>query len=167
MPVSDVLGSCLLIKTNAFAGVEERGRGSFARMKNHMVSDVDYVRYTMFRSANIVVRGRLAEMCQHVKDQMLAQTQELHARLVRDYLAVLAGADASAFKEISRAERMLRSEMAPLLAQADQYFAVVATRERQSPGNAPSYDINVEKEAANPSPSSPGPEELSIKAEPI
>lgn len=107
------------------ACVEERGMGSFMRMKAAMLSHVTRARSTMFRDATNAVRTQLAGMCRQMKRELEDRVSNLHARLSQDYLSVLVGADANAIAKMPRAERLLRSEIAPLLARADAIFASV------------------------------------------
>ncbi|KAM7199901.1 nuclear GTPase SLIP-GC [Naviculisporaceae sp. PSN 640] len=123
------------------ACVEERGPGSFARMKEAMLSHVTRARSSMFRDATNAVRTQLSEMCRQMKRELEDRVSNLHARLSQDYLSVLVGADARAIAQMPRAERLLRSEMAPLLARADAVFAPLighevpmAIRERHGEG---------------------------------
>ncbi|KAL2015623.1 hypothetical protein VTK56DRAFT_5080 [Thermocarpiscus australiensis] len=104
--------------------VEERGTGSFMRMKNIMQTHVAARRGTMFWNATNAVKQQLEAMCDAMRAQMEDRIRDMHARLSRDYLAVLVGADAVA-RALGppRAELMLRAEMAPLLAKADLAFA--------------------------------------------
>ncbi|KAK3319346.1 hypothetical protein B0H66DRAFT_591910 [Apodospora peruviana] len=104
----------------------EKGPGSYMRMKEAMVSHVERTRRTMFRDATNGVQEQLETMCKTVKQQIENSTQDLHSRLTRDYLAVLVGIDIAAFRTVPRAERLLRAEMAPLLAKTDHAFARVA-----------------------------------------
>lgn len=105
------------------------------RMKNIMINHVTTHRNTMFRNATDVVKRQLEDLCDRIGSEMEAHVHELHARLARDYLAVLVGVDvASMQRGVPRAELMLRAEMAPLLGDVDGEFAgifgvVVAKRE--------------------------------------
>ncbi|KAK3687321.1 hypothetical protein B0T22DRAFT_497814 [Podospora appendiculata] len=101
----------------------ERGPGSFKRMKDDMARHVETNRATMFREATGAVQGQLEQMCTQIEEAMSTELQDLYARVARDYLAVLVGSDASAMQGLSRAERMLRQEMAPMLDRADLYFS--------------------------------------------
>ncbi|KAK3324641.1 hypothetical protein B0T19DRAFT_429037 [Cercophora scortea] len=101
----------------------ERGPGSFKRMKDAMARHVETNRATMFREATGVVQGQLEQMCTQIEEAMTIELQDLYARVARDYLAVLVGSDASAMQGLSRAERMLRQEMLPILDRADLYFS--------------------------------------------
>ncbi|KAL2132078.1 hypothetical protein VTI74DRAFT_4256 [Chaetomium olivicolor] len=111
--------------TPAYQGcVDERGTGSFMRMKNIMVTHVSNRRGVMFRNATNAVQRQLEQLCERIKQELESYVYDLHARLARDYLAVLVGADA-VFNGMGppRVELMLRSEMASLLAKADGTFA--------------------------------------------
>jgi hypothetical protein len=122
-------------------GVEERGPGSYARMKVHMITHVDLIRQTMFRGATNVVRNQLEDLCRKIADQLLLQMQELHARLSHDYLAALFGADIANGDGIPRAERMLRSEMIPLLEAVDSQFEhLVPKPEDDAVDGLPQFD---------------------------
>ncbi|KAK4218543.1 hypothetical protein QBC37DRAFT_437200 [Rhypophila decipiens] len=115
------------------ACVEERGPGSFMRMKAAMISHVERASKTMFQEATTAVRDQLGDMCRKVKSELEERVQALHARLAQDYLAVLIGADANAIAQMPRAERLLRSEMAPVLERADAAFAPVLGRQALTP----------------------------------
>lgn len=65
---------------------EERGPGSYARMKTHMVSHVETARRTMFRAAVDVVKAQLTSMCRQVDDNLMGVTEELYEKVERDYV---------------------------------------------------------------------------------
>ncbi|KAK4442989.1 nuclear GTPase SLIP-GC [Podospora aff. communis PSN243] len=117
--------------------VEERGPGSYARMKAHMINHVDLIRRTMFRGATNVVRNQLQDLGRKISDQLFLQMQELHARLSHDYLAALFGADIAKVDGIPRAERMLRSEMIPLLEAVDSQFEHLVPKSETKPETKP------------------------------
>ncbi|KAK0627656.1 hypothetical protein B0T14DRAFT_563438 [Immersiella caudata] len=117
--------------------VEERGRGSYARMKVHMVGHVDLIRQTMFRGATNVVRHQLEDMSRKIVDQLIVHMRELHSRLAHDYLAALFGADIAKGDGIPRAERMLRSEMMPLLEAVDSQFERLVPIQEDNPVEEP------------------------------
>ncbi|KAL2258691.1 hypothetical protein VTK26DRAFT_7888 [Humicola hyalothermophila] len=103
--------------------VEERGPGSFMRMKNIMVGHVTNRRQRMFHNATDGVTQQLDGLCNQVKAEMEAHMQELHTRLSHDYLAVLVGTDVASMQMgVPRVELMLRAEMAPVLAEFESGF---------------------------------------------
>ncbi|KAL2196856.1 hypothetical protein P885DRAFT_69332 [Corynascus similis CBS 632.67] len=103
---------------------EERGPGSYMRMKNLMLDHVNSRRSVMFRNATNHVQRQLNDLCDRVGQDLKAEIDQMRARLARDYLAVLVGVDvASMGLGPSRVELMLRAEMMPVLAKADHFFA--------------------------------------------
>jgi len=96
------------------------------RMKSAMISHVEQSRHKMFKTATDIVKKQLEGLCETIQDQMKVEVQELYARLARDYLAVLIGAEVASIQGLPRAERVLRAEMKPLLEKADSYFEGVA-----------------------------------------
>ncbi|KAK4109597.1 hypothetical protein N656DRAFT_839036 [Canariomyces notabilis] len=113
----------------------ERGTGSFMRMKNIMIRHVTTYRNSMFRDATNVVQKQLEDMCKQMKLEMEESIQELHGRLSRDYLSVLVGTDAgSTLQSVPRVERMLRAEMATVLAKADLPFAKFFAKQPEQEG---------------------------------
>ncbi|KAK3307526.1 uncharacterized protein B0T15DRAFT_530475 [Chaetomium strumarium] len=113
--------------TPAYDGcVNERGLGSYMRMKNIMVNHVSTHCKSMFRTATGVVKNQLEDLLARIQTYMEAQLQAIQSQLARDYLAVLVGSDAlSKGLRPPRVELMLRAEMAPMLAKTDEAFAEV------------------------------------------
>ncbi|KAK0643251.1 hypothetical protein B0T16DRAFT_391805 [Cercophora newfieldiana] len=101
---------------------EEKGAGSFARMKGHMTAHVETQSRIMFRNATNVVQKQLEDLSRRISDQLMLQVQELHARLAHDYLAALFGVTNVSDNGVPRAEKMLRSEILPLLEDVDSKF---------------------------------------------
>ncbi|KAL2176798.1 uncharacterized protein P884DRAFT_300219 [Thermothelomyces heterothallicus CBS 202.75] len=103
---------------------DERGPGSYMRMKELMLNHVEQRRGVMFRNATNHVQRRLFELCDRIGQSLKTEMDELRARLARDYLAVLIGVDVSSMAlGPSRVELMLRAEMVPVLAKTDRFFA--------------------------------------------
>ncbi|GIJ86574.1 hypothetical protein Asppvi_005463 [Aspergillus pseudoviridinutans] len=71
--------------------VEERGTGSFMRMKAAMVAHVEQARWTMFRDSADTVKRAFEEMVKAVEDKMLLKTQEILSFVKRDYMSALGG----------------------------------------------------------------------------
>lgn len=118
----------------AYVGcVEERGPGSFKRMKDIMVGHAQAHRMTMFQAATRVVQDRLDLMCREIRKRLQDETEDLHDILGRDYLAARIGAEVAGRKGLPRAERALRAEMVPLLQTTDSVFAPVVKGEPKSP----------------------------------
>ncbi|UQC90092.1 uncharacterized protein CLUP02_15623 [Colletotrichum lupini] len=104
--------------------VAESGPGSYARMKNHMVSHVETSSATMFRYSTDSVKEQLEALCRRLQDELTTQVQDIYSLLARDYLHVLIGVDKDPKPTgLSRAERLLRAEMYRKLDQTAKRFA--------------------------------------------
>ncbi|KAG7055961.1 tat pathway signal sequence [Colletotrichum scovillei] len=104
--------------------VAESGPGSYARMKNHMVSHVETSSATMFRYSTDSVKEQLEALCRRLQDELTTQVQDIYSLLARDYLHVLIGVDKDPKPTgLSRAERLLRAEMYHKLEQTAKRFA--------------------------------------------
>ncbi|KAI3556048.1 hypothetical protein CABS03_09581 [Colletotrichum abscissum] len=104
--------------------VAESGPGSYARMKNHMVSHVETSSATMFRYSTDSVKEQLEALCRRLQDELTTQVQDIYSLLARDYLHVLIGVDKDPKPTgLSRAERLLRAEMYRKLEQTAKRFA--------------------------------------------
>lgn len=101
---------------------EERGAGSYARMKSSMIGHVEASRHTMFRNCTGVVKAQLAGMCREVNDTLLDLTEDIFQRVSRDYETVLLGVSANSQAAMPRAERVLRLDMTGPLYAADAAF---------------------------------------------
>ncbi len=93
-----------------------------------MVGFINQTRHVMFHGATNAVKAQLDGMCLKIRDHMIIQAQELHARIARDYLAVLVGSDASSIKGLPRAERLLRGGVLSLLGKSDSHFEQLISR---------------------------------------
>lgn len=91
-----------------------------------MLNHVEAVKHTMFHDATRTVRTELDEMCRKLQEQLRLQIEDITGRLKDDYLAVLVGASPLSWKNLPRTERLLRMEMAPLLATIDIFFEGLA-----------------------------------------
>ncbi|KAK7450956.1 hypothetical protein Landi51_05272 [Colletotrichum acutatum] len=104
--------------------VAESGPGSYARMKNHMVSHVEASRDTIFRHSTDSVKEQLEALCRRLQDELTAHVQDIYSLLARDYLHVLIGVDKDPKPTgLPRAERLLRAEMYRKLEQTAKRFA--------------------------------------------
>jgi hypothetical protein len=103
---------------------EEKGKGSFMRMKNHMVNHVDRVRHHMFKDAIFTVRAHLDKMCKELQKQMEDKADEIYASMRHDYVKALGGGQVST-TVLSREDRAMRAQLKPLLLEVDQKFKAV------------------------------------------
>ncbi|KAL1861640.1 hypothetical protein Daus18300_008756 [Diaporthe australafricana] len=102
---------------------EEEGAGTFARMKRTMESHVTTARNTMFREACDAVIEQLDAMCVSIEHDLSAFVRNFLSTLERDYITTLIGEDPAALATVPLAERVLRNELRPILAEADARFA--------------------------------------------
>ncbi|EME89341.1 uncharacterized protein MYCFIDRAFT_10329, partial [Pseudocercospora fijiensis CIRAD86] len=65
---------------------EERGAGSFARMKNHMTSHVQGCQDDMFRTASEEVRASLERLCKTIRKDLLEKSDQVFVSMSRDYM---------------------------------------------------------------------------------
>ncbi|KAK4199425.1 hypothetical protein QBC40DRAFT_349451 [Triangularia verruculosa] len=140
---------------------EERGPGSFKRMKAIMIDHVTRNQEAMFRTATGHVQEALDAMCKEIRQQLEDCIAEKHSAIMQDYLAVLIGAEAAEHKGLPRLERMLRAEMVPILAGIDEAFRVLYEKPPAKPEPA-------QLEAAKQDPAvSDAPGIMSIKNEDV
>lgn len=106
------------------ACVQERGPGSYARMKTHMVNHVETQRHGMFVRSTESVKMELQALCERVEQEMRAQILDIYNLLARDYLAVLVGVESSNVQApgLHSPESLLRAEMLPILHNAARWF---------------------------------------------
>ena len=134
-------------------------------MKIAMLGHIEHAKHFMFRTATNNVQKELENMKEQLRKQLLLHTEELHARISTDYLAALVGTGVNAENGVTRAERMLRTEMLPLLKDIDSKFAVLlpktpeTTQVPETPYHAPeaSVEYRAPAPAAETSISSPKP----------
>jgi hypothetical protein len=128
-------------------------------MKIAMLGHIEHAKHFMFRTATNNVQKELENMKEQLRKQLLFHTEELHARISTDYSAALVGTGVTAENGVTRAERMLRTEMLPLLKDIDSKFAVLlpktpkATRVPETPSHAP--EVSEEYRAPAPTTETP------------
>ncbi|KAL0944778.1 tat pathway signal sequence [Colletotrichum truncatum] len=63
----------------------ERGAGSYARMKSHMIDYVESNRLSMFRHSTDIAKEQLQSICQRVENDISDQLQSIHNVIAQDY----------------------------------------------------------------------------------
>ncbi|KAI9753132.1 MAG: Protein kinase C signaling pathway involved MAPKK protein [Chaenotheca gracillima] len=91
---------CAAMETAYSRCVEERGTGSFARMKQSMMTHIESSKDSMFRDSADEVRRRLGQMKTSVEEQMANKVDEVSSKVKKDYLTILGGYNSD---EMSRA----------------------------------------------------------------
>ncbi|KAK8136375.1 hypothetical protein PG984_004315 [Apiospora sp. TS-2023a] len=102
--------------------VEERGTGSFARMKAAMESHVSTSRHSMFHQATEQVKGMLEDLCKTVQKEILMFTDPVHSELSKDYLGAMLGRDVGEAK-LSSAEIDMRAKVKDVLLRNEAIFS--------------------------------------------
>lgn len=106
---------------------EERGAGSYKRMKEHMENHVERERHRMFHEAIATVNKHLNDMCKAPQESMEAKADEIFVQMNRDYTQVLGGAAGNQPLNLqSKEERELRSEVREVLEGIDVQFEPIA-----------------------------------------
>ncbi|KAI0020202.1 Dynamin family-domain-containing protein [Xylariomycetidae sp. FL0641] len=103
----------------------ERGPGSFARMKYIMTSHVDNNKQVMFRLATDTVKERLQRMCKQVQIQMEGQADDTYDSVYREFTETLLGVRVDRRHKLSVHEREQRRKLKELLVEGDRMFASV------------------------------------------
>ncbi|KAI1372650.1 hypothetical protein F4677DRAFT_431751 [Hypoxylon crocopeplum] len=104
---------------------DERGQGSFNRMKTAMSNHVDTSRNTMFREATDIVKARLDAMCRTVRVSMTDEMEEMFASVFRDYMRVLVGTTVDRHAKLPPEELAMRANVNNVLQGGDSMFAPV------------------------------------------
>lgn len=100
---------------------EERGRGSFMRMKGHVHDRIATQKQQMFQSASQRVRQNLLKLCSKIKETMLSKADEVYLSMQRDYLSAAGGVNVREIK-MTREERAARRDVDQLITAADNHF---------------------------------------------
>lgn len=103
--------------------IEERGPGTYRRMRDYMEDHVSKRQSTMFHSSSEAVRKALLKLFNGVKEAMLDKADEVYVLMQRDYLT-LVGVERGTVR-MSREERATRREVDDVIAGADTHFSRV------------------------------------------
>jgi hypothetical protein len=106
----------------------ERGMGSFVRMKGHMVDHVERVRHRMFTEATKKVEQHLTQMCKTLEEMMANKSDEIFAMMRADYMRVLGGVQVGQ-GVMSREENCMRTEVKTILREVDPQFEKIVNGE--------------------------------------
>lgn len=107
----------------------ERGQGSFSRMKYSMTEHVERNRQHMFNTATMTVKNNLDSMCRSLQGIMEARANEILVQMKADYMRVLGGVEVHHGPVLSREERHMRSETIKKLAAVNAQFEPIVQGE--------------------------------------
>ena len=102
--------------------VDERGSGSFMRMKGHMLNHVEQRKDSMFEEATESVKDRLRQMRLDVEEHMREETETVFQAMRSEYFAVIVGTKLPDGYVMPRDERKLRRDFDDLIKEADERF---------------------------------------------
>ncbi|KAI1806680.1 Dynamin family-domain-containing protein [Daldinia bambusicola] len=101
---------------------EERGPGSYNRMKAAMASHVETARYTMFDEATDTVKAQLEAMCRTVQKKLSDEMEDMFSSIFRDYMKVLVGTTVDRHAKLPPQEVAMRANVNDLLQHCDLMF---------------------------------------------
>jgi hypothetical protein len=104
---------------------DERGPGSYKRMKEHMTDHVERERHNMFRAAVRAVENHLESMCKALESSMETKVDEVFVQMKADYMRVLGGVASNQPIPLalhSTEKRDLRSQIRDILQGIDARF---------------------------------------------
>ncbi|KAF2660783.1 hypothetical protein K491DRAFT_711373 [Lophiostoma macrostomum CBS 122681] len=128
---------------------DERGPGSFLRMKNAMHDHVDRERHRMFKNATLTVQNHLLNaMCRALKEMMESKADEIFVMMRNDYMTVLGGVKVDQNAIVSKEERNLRAKIKALLQTVDEQFKSLVGGDVEDP-----VDGETEQDGADGEPS--------------
>jgi len=102
--------------------VDERGSGSYMRMKGHMLKHVQECKGSMFEDATENVKDHLRKMRAEVEEQMREETEIVFQAMRNEYFAVIVGTKLPEGYVMPRDERKLRRDIGDLVKEADEHF---------------------------------------------
>lgn len=102
---------------------EERGTGSYKRMKAAMVEHVTANQETMFQQACDQVQTSLDAMCTVVSKSMLDRADGIYTMIQRDYFSIIGNVQLN--ERMSREERHARGNVDDAISALDTMFKVV------------------------------------------
>ncbi|KAJ4989063.1 tat pathway signal sequence [Stagonosporopsis vannaccii] len=100
----------------------ERGPGSFKRMKAAMSEHVERSRHHMFSDATMTVKRHLQAMCGSLQETMERVADEIWTKLKADYMRALAGIEVNQGAVLSQEERTMRAQIMDQLRAVDWQF---------------------------------------------
>jgi len=111
---------------------EERGQGSFKRMKTFMLQHVDSTKQTMFAESTDDIKRRITVMLKDVHDQLEASLDEIFLSMKRNYTQLVIAVRGNA-ERLPREQRMMRKEVLDVVNGAKSIFERVVGLASPSP----------------------------------
>ncbi|KAI1659708.1 Dynamin family-domain-containing protein [Daldinia decipiens] len=102
---------------------EERGPGSYNRMKAAMANHVETSRHTMFNQATDTVKAQLEAMCRVVQKSLSDEMEDMFSSIFRDYMKVLVGTTVDRHAKLPPQELAMRANVNDFLQHCDLMFS--------------------------------------------
>jgi hypothetical protein len=103
---------------------KDAGRGSYARMKEHMNSHVSETHMTMFENATADVRDKLGIMCDQVRKTMSGRVERMFQEISRDYMTIV-GSETGRDRGMGKSDKVARKMVENAIAQSEVAFSEV------------------------------------------
>ncbi|KAL8765481.1 MAG: hypothetical protein Q9209_007452 [Squamulea sp. 1 TL-2023] len=108
------------------ACMEERGIGSFMRMKDAMYNHVNTQRFSMFQDSVDRVQSELLAMLCTQEKLLEEKIEQASVAIRRDYLSILGGDELAEGQILPRSQRVVREEVMNILDEVENIFRKVA-----------------------------------------
>ncbi|KAF2710956.1 hypothetical protein K504DRAFT_489918 [Pleomassaria siparia CBS 279.74] len=128
---------------------DERGQGSYMRMKAYMNEHVDRKQHHMFTAATQTVHSRLNQMCRALEDKMSEESDQVFTGMQRDYMQALGGVVSNKAEQLPKEERSIRSNIRSLLLTVDEQFRSIASGQMEEEAVDEVIKENVSDEVEN------------------
>lgn len=102
----------------------DAGRGSYARMKEHMNAHMTETHVTMFENATADVGDKLAIMCDQVRKTMSGRVERMFQEISRDYMTIV-GSEPGKDRGIGKSDKLARKMVENAIAQSEVAFSEV------------------------------------------
>lgn len=100
------------------------GRGSYARMKQHMSAHVSEAHVAMFENATAEVKDKLEIMCEQVRKTMRGRVERMFQEISRDYMTIV-GSEPGKDRGMGKPEKLARKMVDDAIAQSEVTFGEV------------------------------------------
>jgi hypothetical protein len=130
----------------------ERGSGSFMRMKRFMEEHVDRHKRNMFERSVNSIKAKLNQMVKDVEDLLDESTARLYGEISRDYHSVFGGEAQDFSGGTSRAVREVKEKVRQALVDFERPFKVVIGLEAEPKAEPKEEDLDgegINREGAN------------------
>ena len=126
---------------------EERGTGSFKRMKNYMTQHINENKQQMFGSSTETVQGKITTILKEVFEQLDLSIDDIFTSMKRDYLQHVTGINSASEERLPREQRKMRKDVLDIVNSAMLRFERVVGLASPSPEPDDQPEASVEAPA--------------------